>query len=93
MLPRYMRSILSIYSPGNKTGAATTAHAGAANARGSGMVSKTDKMTMKETAFEAGKLALIKTQNEQVKEFAQTDTFDAKELNGFAAAMEPSSSI
>lgn len=57
------------------------------------MVSKKDQKTMKEMAFEAGKLASRKTQNEQVKAFAQTDTFDAKELNGFATAMEPSSSI
>jgi predicted outer membrane protein len=54
---------------------------------------KKDEKTMKEMAFEAGKLASRKTQNEQVKAFAQTDTFDAKELNGFATAMEPSSSI
>jgi hypothetical protein len=44
------------------------------NARGSGMVSKKDQKTMKEMAFEAGKLASRKTQNEQVKAFAQTDT-------------------
>jgi hypothetical protein len=33
---------------------------------------------MKEMAFEADKLALIKTQNEQAKAFALTDTFDAR---------------
>jgi hypothetical protein len=51
------------------------------------MVSKKDRKTMKEMAFEADKLALIKTQNEQAKALALTDTFDAKEQLSCTASM------